>query len=363
MNKFSAYIICFVLLFVSFDAMARAAVASPDGQILFTAIVDDNEKLFYQVSFGDETVIADSRLGLRFRQQSGFDSGFDILEVVLASHDETWEQPWGERRLVRDSYNQLIIRLEDLSGRRFDLRVRVFNDGVGFRYEVPEQPGFETVHIVDELTEFHLPERSTAWWIPGHRYNRYEYYYRKTGLNVIESAHTPMTVRTPAGTHLSIHEAALLDYSAFTLQQQRDNVFKTNLRPWSDGVRVKTAAPFKTPWRTIQIGKDAVGLLNSSLILNLNEPNLLGDVESGGRCTSASGPGNLGRSMARQHKRRSVTWISRPNMVSMAFWWKAGISAGMVTGSPMAICSASLSRTRISTFGKFHGMGRNWESD
>jgi alpha-glucosidase len=215
---------------------------------------------------------------LRFREQSGFDSGFDITEVVLASHDGTWEQPWGERRLVRDFYNQLLLRLEDRSGRRFNLRVRVFDDGIGFRYEVPEQPGFETVHIVDELTEFHLPERSTAWWIPGHRYNRYEYYYRKTGLKLIESAHTPMTVRTPAGTHLSIHEAALLDYSAFTLQQQRDNIFKTNLRPWSDGIRVKTAAPFKTPWRTIQIAKEAVGLLDSSLILNLNEPNALGDV-------------------------------------------------------------------------------------
>ncbi|MGK2927808.1 MAG: glycoside hydrolase family 97 protein, partial [Lysobacterales bacterium] len=157
-------------------------------------------------------------------------------------------------------------------------RVRAFDDGIGFRYEVPAQPGFETVHIVDELTEFALPEGSTAWWIPGRRYNRYEYLYHTTGLDEIEMAHTPMTVRTPAGMHLSIHEAALTDYAAFVLDQRRDRVFQTNLTPWSDGIRVKTAAPFQTPWRTLQLADDAVGLLNSDLILNLNEPNALGDV-------------------------------------------------------------------------------------
>ncbi len=134
------------------------------------------------------------------------------------------------------------------------------------------------VNIVDELTEFSLPEGSTAWWIPGRRYNRYEYLYRTTGLDEIETAHTPMTLRTPSGTHLSIHEAALVDYAGFVLDQRRDNVFQTNLTPWSDGIRVKTAAPFHTPWRTIQVSENAVGLLNSSLILNLNEPNTLGDV-------------------------------------------------------------------------------------
>jgi len=194
------------------------------------------------------------------------------------SGDETWEQPWGERRRVRDRHNELLMQFEDDAGRRFDVRVRAFDDGIGFRYEVPEQPGFEHANIVDEVTEFVLPEGSTAWWIPGRRYNRYEYLYRTSGLEEIETAHTPLTVRTPAGTHLSIHEAALTDYAAFVLDQRRDRVFQTNLTPWSEGIRVKTAAPFKTPWRTIQLADEAIGLINSSLILNLNEPNALGDV-------------------------------------------------------------------------------------
>ena len=268
--------LCF--LFVSNVLPAQVEVASPDGRIVFSLQVNERHELRYSVMFGDEQVISDSALGLRFRDQAGFDTGFDVLEAALGSRNERWEQPWGERRLVLDHHNQMLLTLGDEPGRRFNLRIRVFNDGVGFRYEVPEQEGFETVHIVDELTEFHLPAKSTAWWIEGGNYNRYEQLYRTGGLGEIETAHTPLTLRTLSGTHLSIHEAALVDYAGFTLDQRRDNVFKTILRPWSDGIRVKTAAPFKTPWRTIQISEKAVGLLNSDLILNLNEPNVLGDV-------------------------------------------------------------------------------------
>jgi alpha-glucosidase len=253
-------------------------LTSPDGRIVFELAIDDFGAPRYSVTHGGEKVIAESRLGLRFAQQKSFDRDIELQGSVTDSHDQTWEQPWGERRLVRDHHRQLLLQFTDAGGRRFDLRVRVFDDGLGFRYEVPAQPGFESVRIVDELTEFSLPAGSRAWWIPGNNYNRYESLYRASGLGEIETAHTPMTVRTPAGTHLSIHEAALVDYSAFTLQQRRDNVFQTNLRPWSDGIRVKTSAPFKTPWRTIQVSDSAVGLLNSNLILNLNEPNALGDV-------------------------------------------------------------------------------------
>jgi alpha-glucosidase len=255
-----------------------ATVASPDGRNEFSLRIDRYGAPRYSLRRGDEVVVGDARLGLRFAAQAEFGKGFSLTGTERSSHDETWEQPWGERRFVRDFHNELLLRFGDAAGRRFDLRVRAFDDGVGFRYEVPAQPGFEAVHIVDELTEFVLPEDSIAWWIPGRRYNRYEYLYNTTGLDEIETAHTPMTVRTPAGTHLSIHEAALTDYAAFVLDQRRDRVFQTNLTPWSDGVRVKTAAPFQTPWRTIQLADDAVGLLNSDLILNLNEPNALGDV-------------------------------------------------------------------------------------
>ena len=169
------------------------------------------------------------------------------------------------------------FRAED-PAREFDLRLRVFDDGIGFRYEVPQQRYYGEVAIVDEITEFHLPQDATAWWIPGFGWNRHEFIYKRTPARDIELANTPMTLRTPDGVHVSIHEAALVDYAGFVLDQRRDGIFKTNLTPWSDGIRVKTRAPFVTPWRTIQISPDAVGLLNSDLILNLNEPNKLGDV-------------------------------------------------------------------------------------
>ena len=278
MTQFRAAIIGLTLLLLSSAGVARESVSSPDGNIVFSISANDKNWLVYSIDHAAEAVVSESRLGLRFRQQKGFDSGLAIQKSERRSNDETWEQPWGERRLVRNKYNELLVALEDVDGRRLDVRVRVFDDGIGFRYEVPPQPGFDTVDIVDELTEFHLPENSTAWWIPGRAYNRYEYLYRETGLEEIQLAHTPMTLRTPAGTHLSIHEAALVDYAGYVLDQRRENVFQTNLTPWSDGIRVKTQAPFKTPWRTIQISATATGLLDSSLILNLNEPNKLGDV-------------------------------------------------------------------------------------
>jgi len=255
-----------------------ARVVSPDGRNGFSLLIDHAGQPRYSIRRGAEVVVRESRLGLRFADQAEFGKGFRLAGQEQASRDETWEQPWGERRWVRDHHEELLLHFEDAAGRRFDLRVRAFDDGVAFRYEVPAQAGFGQAHIVDELTEFELPQGSTAWWIPGRRYNRYEYLYNTTGLEEIETAHTPMTVRTPAGTHLSIHEAALTDYAAFVLDQRRDRVFQTNLTPWSDGIRVKTAAPFKSSWRTVQLADNAVGLLNSSLILNLNEPNALGDV-------------------------------------------------------------------------------------
>lgn len=275
---FYAAIISLTLLTFSSQLAADESVTSPDGKIAFSITNNDKNWLVYSVTFRDETVISESRLGLRFRSQQGLDSDLKFTGVSRQTSDQTWEQPWGERRRVRDHYNELLLQLEGAAKQRLDLRIRIFDDGVGFRYEVPTQPGYEEIEIVDELTEFHLPDYSIAWWIPGRAYNRYEYLYRKTGLEAIQMAHTPMTLKTPGGMHVSIHEAALVDYAGYVLDQRRENIFQTNLTPWSDGIRVKTSAPFKTPWRTIQISANAVDLLNSNMILNLNEPNKLGDV-------------------------------------------------------------------------------------
>jgi alpha-glucosidase len=159
----------------------------------------------------------------------------------------------------------------------FFIRVRAFDDGVGFRYEVPGQ-GDDPVVIVDELTEFRVSPEALAWWQPGDDAFKYETIYRQTPVADVGNAHSPLTLRLPSGLHVALHEAALVDYSAFTLRATAPGVLRTVLRPWSDGVAVRTRAPFNSPWRTIQVAPKAVGLVNSDLILNLNEPNRLGDV-------------------------------------------------------------------------------------
>ena len=256
-------------------------VTSPDGQITFGITIADRAEPAYSVRYRDDEVIGESRLGLRFADHPGLSRGFRIAKEARRSSDTTWEQPWGERREVRDHYNELLVTFEATDGtsRRFDLRVRVHDDGVGFRYELPAQSAYRgELRIADELTEFRLPRDAMAWWVPGYAWNRYEFVYRESGVDDIELAATPLTIRLPGGVHLSLHEAALRDYSGYVLDQRRDGVFRTNLAPWSDGPRVRTRAPFVTPWRTVQIAPDATGLLNSDLILNLNEPNVLGDV-------------------------------------------------------------------------------------
>jgi alpha-glucosidase len=281
--RLSQLVTAFGLLFMAILQTAIAQdsvqVRSPDGEIVVT-VSDDGGRAQYKIDYRGETVIASSRLGMLFEKQHGFDRDLSIAGIATASYDETWEQPWGERRFVRDHHNELLVTFASTDGpvREMQVRFRVFDDGVGFRYEIAKQRRLGKVNIIDELTEFSIDGKSTAWWIPTRGWNRYEYLYQTTAAQDIAGAHTPVTFRTPSGVHMSIHEAALVDYSGMSLKQSRPGRFKADLAPWSDGVLVKTKTPFVTPWRTIQIAPDAVGLLNSDLILNLNEPNKLGDV-------------------------------------------------------------------------------------
>lgn len=266
----------------SVPVMAKTVeVTSPNGDIT-VSVADDGQQPSYQVRWGQEQVINPSRLGMVFKQAAALGPGFEISSVKNDRQNDTWVQPWGERKVVRDHHNELTVAFshQDNPQQQFTVRFRVFNDGMGFRYEVPQQLGHSQLDIVDETTEFAINDNqeATAWWIPARGWNRYEYTYNTTPLAAIDRVHTPFTAKLASGIHLSIHEAALVDYAAMTLDQQRPGTLKANLTPWSDGIRVKTQGAFKSPWRTIQIAKDAVGLLNSDLILNLNEPNKLGDV-------------------------------------------------------------------------------------
>jgi len=259
-------------------------ISSPNGQI--QVIVADDGSPHYQVNFAKQAVLNPSKLGLRFLQTAEFGQGFHIEKVSTAQSDSEWQLPWGERKNVRDNHHELLVVFANKATpasqhHHFAVRFRVFNDGLGFRYEVPKQAGLTKLDITNELTEFTIANdhnASTAWWIPARGWNRYEYTYRTTPLSDIDRVQTPFTLKLPSGIHISIHEAALVNYASMTLNQQRANVFKADLTPWSDGILVKTHAGFHSPWRTIQISNNAVGLLNSDLILNLNEPNKLGDV-------------------------------------------------------------------------------------
>lgn len=256
-------------------------LSSPDKQIVLS-LSDDTGRPEYQIHFHGKSIIEPSRLGLVFASLGELGQGLRIKSSHSASADEKWQQPWGEQEWIKDQHNQLSVVLTD--GKiDLNLEFKAFDDGIGFRYHLAAQnalPNNTPLAITDELTEFNIgqSDKATAWWIPSRGWNRYEYLYRTSALNQVDRAHTPFTFKLVDGTHLSIHEAALVDFASMTLDQQRDGKFKADLTPWSDGIRVKTQAGFYTPWRTIQIADKATELLNSHLILNLNEPNKLGDV-------------------------------------------------------------------------------------
>lgn len=264
----------------SFHSNAEELKASSPNNILTVVFNLEDQTPFYQVRRDGKSVIEKSRLGLRFKDAPHLEDGFTISSSKLSSFDETWTQPWGEKKNIRNHYNELRATLTETGGLKRSMIIvfRIYDDGVGFRYELPKQKNMGDVQIIDELTEFRVSEPSTAWWIPARGWNRYEYHYSKTALADISHVHTPLTLRTDKGLHISIHEAALVDYAAMTLKRGRGQILKAELSELSDGILVKATAPFHTPWRTIQVSENAGGLIMSSLILNLNEPNKLGDV-------------------------------------------------------------------------------------
>ena len=278
------YLFPFVVLLTVGADVAHAApgprVASPDGSIVVDLSTDNDGRPAYAVSRKGQPVISSSRLGFLLLDAPKFERNIEIVQPRTRTFDETWEQPWGERRFIRNHYNELTVTLKEKAKpfRSFDVVFRVFDDGVGFRYRFPKQAGLEQVKISEELTEFALARDATAWWIPAGEWNREEYLYHRTPLRQVGDAQTPITFKFEDGTHLSIHEAALVDYSGMNLTRVEDRKLKADLTPGIGEGKVVHAAPFDTPWRTLLLSDDAAGLAMSSLTLNLNEPNTLGDV-------------------------------------------------------------------------------------
>jgi alpha-glucosidase len=258
-----------------------ATIASPDGSIAVAVTTDGDGRPLYAVSRGGKPIITPSRLGFLFTDARKIERNLKIASVTRGTKDESWEQPWGEWRTIRSHHNELRVRLQETTAlaRVMDVVFRVQNDGVGFRYEFPDQPNLKQANIAEELTEFNFAQGGTAWWKPALLWNREEYLYNRTALNAVGTAATPMTVKLDDGTHVAVHEAVLVDYSSMTLMRNENpNSFKAQLTPGSGAPKVVKTGPFQTPWRTLIIANDAPGVYHSHLMLNLNEPNTLGDV-------------------------------------------------------------------------------------
>lgn len=253
-------------------------VDSPNGTIEVEFFLRDGAPV-YSVRRAGTELIRESRLGFKLVDAPPLDSNFAVASVDRDTTNETWIQPWGEKKEILNSYHELriLLRQQDALARELVVVFRVFDDGIGFRYEWPEQANLKDLNISDELTEFALAEDASAWWIPAYGSNHYEYLFKKSKISELEKVHTPLTIELSNGTYLSIHEAALIDFASMTLAGTGDHKVKADLAPWSDGVRVKGKLPFRSPWRTIQIGDNPGDLITSYLILNLNEPCKLAD--------------------------------------------------------------------------------------
>ncbi|MBN1182774.1 MAG: glycoside hydrolase family 97 protein [Bacteroidales bacterium] len=276
-GMFGVVALTFILVRCNDDE--KLFVQSPGGGLSVEMIVGENG-LTYKVFNNTIPLVNESALGIVLPTNDTLGKGMEVVDIKQNSVDTTWEQPWGEKRYIRNNYNELYVYLQEIEGltRKMNIIFRVFDDGIGFRYEIPAQENIDTLIIMDELTEFAFEGDHKAWWIPAYRDNRYEYLYKESKISEMDTVHTPLTMETEDGICISIHEANLTNYASMTLASDNKTKLKCDLVPWSDGVKVKTSAPMVTPWRTIQIADNAGGLITSYLILNLNEPCELKDI-------------------------------------------------------------------------------------
>ncbi|HYR30877.1 MAG TPA: glycoside hydrolase family 97 N-terminal domain-containing protein, partial [Gemmatimonadales bacterium] len=259
----------------------QASVTSPDGRNQVTVQARDG-RVYYGLTRDGRALILPSLLGFAFRGAAPLRDSLRITDTARDTHDETWTQPWGEVARVRDHHNELAVGLAETAApnRRFTVRVRVFNDGVGFRYELPEQPGLGAFEITDELTEFALADNARAWWLPSNwpRKDRSEELFSSGPVSTLDSVQTPLTMELRDGhTVMVIHEADLEDYARMFLAGPRmeGRTLRVALAPMADGIKVRGHTPFVTPWRTIQVADRVTDLAPSVLGLNLNPPNVL----------------------------------------------------------------------------------------
>ncbi len=279
MNRLINFVIAIFLLSACATQPKKSIVSSPDGNLSVSFWLESG-KPYYSAIFKNKPVVMPSALGMVLTDNDTLSKNLQVLAEDTVSFDQTWDQPWGAQKTIRNNYHEYAVTLAEKDGkkRQFQIVFRVFNDGIGFRYKVPEQPNLGEFTIMDELTEFVMSDNHQGWWIPAYKDNRYEYLFKKSPINSLDTVHTPFTMETKDGLCLSIHEAALVDYAGMTIAALGNNKLKCDLAPWSDGTKVKTKTPMQTPWRTIQVAENAGDLITSYLMLNLNEPCKMDDI-------------------------------------------------------------------------------------
>jgi hypothetical protein len=292
------FVVSTMLLF-SCTQKKENTLLSPDQKLRMEFILNEG-KPAYKLSFNEKLLIDTSYLSFSFKNTTELSGNITILSTEIKSFDDEWEMPWGEQRFVRNNYNELFVELAEEAEpfRKFNIRFRLFNDGMGFRTEFPQQENWTEALIIAENTEFQLTTDPICWWIPGD-WDIYEYLYQTSRLSAIDakkfyipgdhlgqtyvpenSVNTPITMKTDDDVYLSFHEADLTDYAGMTLRIDTANLKMTSSLVQSErfGYAVKRELPFHTPWRTVQVADRAGDLIESKMILNLNEPNKLGDV-------------------------------------------------------------------------------------
>jgi hypothetical protein len=288
--------IIFLVLF-NLNAFAQE-IQSPNGKLSLSFALSGDGEPTYQLSFAGKSVIQKSRLGIELKDGPAFTRGFTVVKADTSQKDETWEPVWGEIKQIRNNYKEVAVTLQQPSvkNRVMIVRFRLFDDGLGFRYEFPEQADLKYFIVSDEKTEFNLTGDHKTFWIPGD-YDTNEYTYSTTKLSEVNATRgetateiavraviapnavqTPLMMKTADGLYINIHEAALVNYPAMDLMVNKQTFgLSSHLVPDAVGNKAYLQAPEKTPWRTIVVSDKAPDILASKLILNLNEPSKISD--------------------------------------------------------------------------------------
>lgn len=254
-------------------------VTSPDGAVTVTVGVK-NQQPFYMVNYEGKAVVAPSHLGYLLNNGE-LGAKTKMGKVARSQKDEIWNQPWGENDITHNHYNELMVNFREQSGQPMQVVFRVYNDGFGFRYILPDYNKGKEFQIMDELTEMTLAHDAKAWSIPTNHTEYFEGIYKAGMLSQKDTVCTPLTIEFEKDLYLAIHEAALEDYASINLTPRSADGgavrLLTALTPWRSGVKVYAKGQLKSPWRTMIISKTAGGLLTSNLMLNLNEPSQIKD--------------------------------------------------------------------------------------